>query len=141
MKDLSDTPATILKGFRFPGLSFGPLSDASALRLATLVGDFHPSNLLRPPAQASGGSSLTAHRLWVALLVDAGLSRLGPWVRLPGVTLEFRSDATTGEQLSLDMRVESSQDQTGTVVVSFAVTASRGKLVATGTAQVMPLER
>lgn len=136
MEEHSAASDTYFPGFRFPRLSVGPLSDAMVLRLATLVGDFHPWCLLEPTAQAPGRSGRTAHHLWVALLVDAGVGQLGPGVRVLRVSVEYHSDAATHERLSLDMTVESSQGGDGTVVVSFEVTASGGTRIATGGALV-----
>ena len=107
---------------------------------AAVSGDLNPVHLDPEYAAGSRFGERIAHGMITGALVSAALAMRmpGPGTVFVSQSLRFRQPVTLGDDITVALEVTDKQARLGTVTVDCKVRNQHGKLVAGGSADVMP---
>ena len=107
---------------------------------AAVSGDLNPVHLDRDYAATTAFGEPIAHGMLTGAFVSAALAMRmpGPGTVFVSQSLRFRQPVLVGDEVTVELEVKEKQDRRRIVTIECRARNQHGKLVATGTAEVMP---
>jgi acyl dehydratase len=136
-----------LRNYTYDELSIGQQASYSKLLterdiqlFAAVSGDVNPVHLDAEFAATTPFGERIAHGMLTGAMISAALAMElpGPGTTYLSQSMRFRQPVKIGDTVTVALEVTDKQDRTGKVTLDCKARNQHGKLVATGSAEVMP---